>query len=97
VLVTNGPFFISPAKSNQIRQDLEGVDGHGPNLITRSRRTRRPKFIQFTHKPRNKFNRRKSDDDKSDENKTSLKYFFYSNLVQAWLSNIFNDQQGLIL
>ncbi len=29
VLVTDGPFFISPAGSDQLHQDL---DGHGPNL-----------------------------------------------------------------
>ena len=29
VLVTDGPFFISPAGSDQLHQDL---DGHRPNL-----------------------------------------------------------------
>jgi len=29
VIVTDGPFFISPAGSDQLHQDL---DGYGPNL-----------------------------------------------------------------
>ncbi len=32
VIVTDGPFFISPAGSDQLHQDLESVDGHRPNL-----------------------------------------------------------------
>ncbi len=78
--MTDGPFFISPAGSDQLHQDLEGVDEHRPNLLTSSRPTRQ-------NKPRTRTSLMSSKVTTTKVMDFFLKTFFF--FIQAWLSYIF--------
>jgi hypothetical protein len=87
------PIF-STGSRNQLHQDLEGVDGHRPNLWQEVGGLDVRKLVNLIQQCNwNKLMSLKMTTEKW-WNKTSLKYFFFIKFVQAWLSNIFVKTLG---